>query len=241
MNNCCVLYLVYELASYVFFGIETRSHVRVPLWNWVEFDWGVLLLFPYSQSSFVYDVCMTVSSAIWLTCSVLTPSDCYCAPYRRSVRNATRWLVQVRSGWWRQSSGTGPCGIPHASCAVSVRSFWWTSRTVFTMTSCTVRGIMPSSWSHAVLPAMRWVWTLQASATVKHFLLRDLMCVVVGIVSDRWFFYTCRAYQLWLFKAYRLLDAPAGLTLKNSAFCPHRIYVLCIYLVTYSNFMLYIT
>jgi len=37
------------------------------------------------------------------------------------------------------------------------------------------------------------------------------------------------------FKAYRLRDAPTGLTFNNCAFCPHCIYVFCIYLRTNSD------
>ena len=37
------------------------------------------------------------------------------------------------------------------------------------------------------------------------------------------------------FKAYWLRDAPAGLTFNNCTFCPHCIYVFCIYLRTNSD------
>jgi hypothetical protein len=38
-----------------------------------------------------------------------------------------------------------------------------------------------------------------------------------------------------LFKAYWLRDAPTGLTFNNCTFCPHCIYVFCIYLRTNSD------
>ena len=38
-----------------------------------------------------------------------------------------------------------------------------------------------------------------------------------------------------LFKAYGIRDAPPVLTFNNSTFCPHCIYVFCIYLRTNSN------
>ena len=41
---------------------------------------------------------------------------------------------------------------------------------------------------------------------------------------------------LFPFKAYALPDATAGLTFKNCTFCPHCIYVFCIYLKTKSEF-----
>jgi len=159
--------------------------------------WRVLLLFTYYQPSYAYDChyyCMVDLS------SVLPPSDCYCALYGRSARSATRWLVQVRSEWWRRSSGTGPCGIPHASCAACVRSSWWTSRTVFMMTCCTVRDTMPSSWSHAVQPAMRWVRTLQTLAPVNRRLVAGFdVCVLVGRVDDRWFLFRLKSWSALTF------------------------------------------
>ena len=40
---------------------------------------------------------------------------------------------------------------------------------------------------------------------------------------------------LWPFKAYWLCNAPTGLTFNNCTFCPHCIYVFCIYLRTKSD------
>jgi len=46
----------------------------------------------------------------------------------------------------------------------------------------------------------------------------------------------CRAVRTGsLNKAYWLRDAPAGLTFNNFTFCPHCIYVFCIYLRTNSD------
>jgi hypothetical protein len=43
------------------------------------------------------------------------------------------------------------------------------------------------------------------------------------------FFFKVLEY-IYLFKAYWLLDAPAGLTFNNCTFCTLCIYVFCIYL-----------
>jgi hypothetical protein len=68
-----------------------------------------------------------------------------------------------------------------------------------------------------------------------------LSCLI--ILCRYWLFASYGACENWLvfitfqpFKAYWLRDAPTGLRIfKNCAFCPHCIYVFCIYLRTNSD------
>jgi hypothetical protein len=73
--------------------------------------------------------------------------------------------------------------------------------------------------------------TLRTIALYLHFL------------TDTWLYHLYQRFVIFIqirtyqpFKAYRCLDAPTGLTFNNSTFCPHCIYVFCIYLRTNTGF-----